>query len=79
MTPPGQDLPHGADLERMLERIECTMYADLYEAAPEDVVREFGIELRREGTELALTVESVNHPFFNRVMGVGLDRELDEP
>ena len=66
-------LPAGADLERKLESVECAMYADLYAAAPADVAEAHGLACERRGRELRFTVEAVDHPFFNRVMGIGLD------
>jgi GNAT superfamily N-acetyltransferase len=66
-------LPDGADLERLLEEVECAMYADLYDAVPDRIAREQRVSLERRAGELRFTVATVDHPFFNRVMGIGLD------
>lgn len=70
-------LPEGVELERTLEGVEREMYVDLYEALPAELAREFGIFLFRAGETLRLTATGIDHPFFNRVMGVGLDAPAD--
>ena len=73
-----EGLPAGAALERTLEEVECAMYADLYAAAPPDLAAAHGLGAERVGSELRLVLAAVDHPFFNRVMGVGLDGRLDD-
>lgn len=70
----GAALPDGLGLERLLEVAEIAMYRDLYQAIPSDLARELGLEAREEGLELRLAARCFDHPFFNRVMGVGLSR-----
>lgn len=70
-------LPEGVELERTLEVVERQLYADLYRAVPRELAREFGISASREAGALRLTATGVDHPFFNRVMGVGLERAPD--
>ena len=72
MTGPG--LPSGAELEWFLERAEVAMYRDAYDAIPPGLAAELGLEARLQGFELRLTALGFDHPFFNRVMGVGLTR-----
>lgn len=47
------------------------MYLDLYAALPESVARECGVSWSEDGGTLRLTLRAADHPFFNRVMGVG--------
>jgi len=65
------------DLQRRLESIECEMYADLWAAAPTTLAESHGIRAERRGELLRLAVTAVDHPFFNRVLGLGLDPETD--
>ena len=62
----------GADLERRLEEAECALYADLYAVLPADVARAHGVSLERRGAEHRFTAAAIDHPFFNRVMGIGI-------
>ncbi len=71
------DLPEGVELERTLEAVERELYVDLYEALPSELAREFGISVFRDGENLRLTATGIDHPFFNRVMGVGLESPPD--
>lgn len=64
-----------AALEALLEPIERRMYLDLYDALPASVARKCGISRAEDGGALQLTCETRNHPFFNRVMGVGARAE----
>ncbi len=70
-----ESLPTGADLECLLEVMEMDQYEDFFQALPPDVGRELGLELQRERGTLRLTSPGFDHPMFNRVMGVGLNRE----
>lgn len=67
------NLPEGIELERTLEAVGRELYADLYRAVPRELAREFGASASSEAGALRLTVTGIDHPFFNRVMGVGLE------
>lgn len=64
-------------LQRRLEAIESEMVADLWASAPPSLARTHGIRAERRGALLRLAVETVDHPFFNRVLGIGLDGAVD--
>jgi hypothetical protein len=70
-------LPTGAGLEHLLERIEIAQYEDFFDALPVGVSEHLGIELRRDHGTLRLTATGYDRPFFNRVMGIGLDPEVE--
>jgi ribosomal protein S18 acetylase RimI-like enzyme len=72
---PLEPLPHGAELERLLEVVEIAQYEDFFKALPTDLGDELGIGMRREGGILSITASGYDHPMFNRVMGVGLGPE----
>ena len=75
MTNVSPPLPGPLDLERA----ECAMYADLYAAVPDDLGRSHGVALEVRGHEHRFLCAAVNHPFFNRVMGIGMSGEtLDD-
>ncbi|MBD3162657.1 MAG: hypothetical protein GF328_11180, partial [Candidatus Latescibacteria bacterium] len=70
-------LPDGADLHRQLEEIEIALYRDLYAAVPPEVADRHGIRFDQRDDGTALTAREPDHPFFNRVLGVGLRRPPD--
>jgi hypothetical protein len=60
---------------QLLDDLEMEMYHDLYRALPRFVGEALGIEARQIGSTLRLTARGIDHPFFNRVMGAGVDRD----
>lgn len=58
-------------LETLFEPIERRLYVDLYEALPESVARDCAISWELADRVLRLSCAAADHPFFNRVMGVG--------
>jgi GNAT superfamily N-acetyltransferase len=73
-----ETLPEGAELERTLEAIEQKMYEDFYSVVPEALARARGITISRDGSAVRMTASGIDHPFFNRVMGLGLDAPVDQ-
>lgn len=54
------------------------MFEDFYHALPAEPAESLGIEAIRAGASLCLTARGIDHPFFNRVMGVGLDGPAED-
>ena len=75
---PMRSLPGGADLERLLERIEMAQYADFYEALSPRLRQRLSIGVDRDHGLLRLTAAGYDRPMYNRVMGIGLDAEDPE-
>lgn len=71
--PPDPPLPSVQPFDRQLESLEAAMYVDFYQALPGALAAELGVEAHCEGKALRLTARKFDHPFFNRIMGVGLD------
>ncbi len=62
----------GSPLQRTLEAQEVEMYRDLYAAVPPDLAEAWGLQAEGTGMGLRLTAAGFDHPFFNRIMGVGI-------
>lgn len=63
-------LPSGPGLESLLESEEAAMYEDLFDALPEGLASELGLEASRVDGALRMTARAFDHPMFNRVMAV---------
>lgn len=72
------DVARDVALERRLEDLEMAMFEDFYRALPPEPAESLGIEASRVGRSLRLTARGIDHPFFNRVMGVGLDEPAED-
>lgn len=75
--PPPTTPPPDPRLVRRLEATEMAMHESFTRAAPRELARERGIEALRTGGLLRLTAAGFDHPFFNRVMGVGTERPAE--
>ena len=75
MTAPRSE---ASELEALFEPIERRMYVSLYEVLPDSIARDCAISWTREDRVLRLRCATADHPFFNRVMGVGASGEALE-
>ncbi|MES1201806.1 MAG: GNAT family N-acetyltransferase [Pseudomonadota bacterium] len=71
------------DLVREIERVERDAWADIYEAAPEHVRADLGLQARRIGESLLLICAGIDNLQFNRLIGLGVftlarGEEVDE-
>lgn len=78
-SPPRTELPAGAELECLLERVECVQYEDFFGAVPPRIARDRGVEVHRDAAGLRLTTREFDHPMFNRTLCVGLEPEAPGP
>jgi ribosomal protein S18 acetylase RimI-like enzyme len=56
----------------MLERLERAAWRDLYEHAPASLRAELGLSTHSIGSSLVLCATGLDHPFFNRAIGLGV-------
>jgi GNAT superfamily N-acetyltransferase len=56
----------------MLERLERAAWRDLYEHAPAPLQAELGLSAESIGSSLVLCARGLDHPFFNRTIGLGV-------
>ena len=66
------------EIERLEEFGEAEAWADSYEGAPPEMARELGMAVRRAGSAVALVFGKIGDPFFNRVLGLGIDEPANE-
>jgi len=67
---------HGPDTA--LERVEIAAWDDIYASVPRAIAHRHGIESRRIGPMCLTAVRDVDVLAYNRVIGFGLDEEVDD-
>jgi hypothetical protein len=76
--PDGDAMTRTPDLPRLVELIERDAMIDMYAAAPAGFAAAFGLEVVRAGSAGMLTLRAVPDTFFNRALGLGVEREATE-
>jgi GNAT superfamily N-acetyltransferase len=60
---------------RIGDRIEALAFTDFYAAAPDALKSTLGLQVRRQADATLLMAPGVPSPMFNRVTGLGMERE----
>lgn len=65
-------------LSPALELAEANAWHDVFAAAPRDLAERIGLRTERLGSAALVATPGVPHPWFNRVIGLGVDEPATE-